>query len=1185
MGDFLKSDETVREYLLGRVSDETVLEAIEEVLFTDEEFCSQVALVEDDIINDYVLGRLDERDAQSFRATLAVNPERRFKVELTRGLREKALARHVMTAKDKPSLLASVIAFFSQPKYAGAFAVLLIAALSLTVYLRRTGTPYQLTELRLIYERERPTETRISEFGYAPLPQLRGAPELAERNRLRRIENSLSEAAENTPNAQTHHALGVFYLTQQKYSDAIKEFESALKFDDKNAKIHNDLGSAHFELSKTGAKEKKFQELSLSLDEFTKATEIDGNLLEALFNKSLALQALNMPGQAKESWALYLQKDPSSPWADEARKNLARIDSEQTLSKPGDQVLSDFLAAYRNQDNARAQKIHNDTKGFLHEPAVPLLLTRRYLVARERARERARQRANDAANDTNDKEANENLEALNFIGNFEKTQNGDLFFSELASFYARVGADKTEPLLQAKAAFASAVDLVSSDFPKAIPQFEKSRDLFTRLGDVCEAAIAENWAVQFLPDAGRITEMRLRLTATIAMAEDKRFTFLLAPAYYWLGISDYHQKELSQSNKDLRTALRLAEAVHNTFETQHAEDALAINYLTLGEPGLASSYAGRMLDDQGLYYQSRNQWLLNKGTLAYLSLKLDLPSTSLSLSTEKLGVVLANEHASRQVNDALRLMVLAAAAKKDFAAALKYASDSMQIAREAGDSPENTRTRGLIYGLTGDVKSQTKDYSGALRDYDSALELYRNIPELSADLYQIHKGRLFCFQGLNDDASFASELQTVLATSEEYRRTIREDRSRQAFFANERSVFDAAIESAIRQRDVRGAFSFAEESKARSLLEFVQSGESIAEVEADFASVAHPLSLEEIQARLPEQVQVVQYAALPDRLAIWVVTRSRFDLIEKQITADELESKVETFQTSIVGKAPLGEIRQAGKELYALLIPPDLAGEKQLCLVPDKFLHHLAFAALISREDKYLLEDYSLFYAPSASVLVLATENARTKERVGDESLLSIGNPDFDREENPNLPDLHAAEAEAKAVAADYPDSVALLSADATKQKFLSSFTNVEVVHFAGHFVANRQSPGNSKLLFAGGDLRSSELSSYKLPKAKLMVLSACQTGFERYDKSEGAIGIARTLLALGAPVVVASQWQVDSDATKDLMIAFHHNRKAKGVASAESLRQAQLELLRTEKAGAPFYWAAFSLFGGYANY
>ena len=156
--------------------------------------------------------------------------------------------------------------------------------------------------------------------------------------------------------------------------------------------------------------------------------------------------------------------------------------------------------------------------------------------------------------------------------------------------------------------------------------------------------------------------------------------------------------------------------------------------------------------------------------------------------------------------------------------------------------------------------------------------------------------------------------------------------------------------------------------------------------------------------------------------------------------------------------------------------------------------------------------------------------------------------------------------------------------AEATKEKFLRSFENVDVIHFAGHYVANLQSPANSKLLFAGSELRSSELSTHRLNQPRLIVLSACQTGYEVYNRSEGAIGIARTFLAVGVPVVIASQWQVDSGPTKDLMIAVHRNRTRKGMSSVESLRQAQLAMRSSEKS-APFYWAAFSLFGGYTSY
>jgi CHAT domain-containing protein len=739
--------------------------------------------------------------------------------------------------------------------------------------------------------------------------------------------------------------------------------------------------------------------------------------------------------------------------------------------------------------------------------------------------------------------------------------------------------------LQAKDSFASGQQLIATDYAKAVSEFEKSRDLFARLGDDCEAAIAENWAAQFLPDVAKVAESRQRLLAMIETANRRKYNILLASAYYWLAVSDYRRSGLSETSKNLKIALRLAEAGHNAFEIQHAQENLALYYSELGELEPALAYASKMLSAKDLYYQSPSQAWRNKGTLADLSLKLKFFSTSLSLSREALSIAREISPNGSRVNENLLNMVNAMVAKKDFDDALTYANESKQIALSRGESAENTRTVAEIHLLLADIKSQTKNCAEALTDYDKALELYRHLPELTVRLYQIHKGRLFCFQQLDRQEDFSSELKTVLELSEEYRATIREDDSRQAFFANEQVVFDAAITNAIKEHDSRGAFAFVEESRARSLLDFVESDKAIAEVEKEFAAVARPLPLAEIQTRLPEQVQLVQYAVLPDRLAIWVLSKTRFELVEKPVAAAELEKKIDAYQTSIVGKEQGASVRQAGKELYELLIPPGLDGEKQICLVPDKSLHQLAFASLVSPAGKYLLEDYALFYAPSASVLVLATENAQRRGRTGDESLLSIGNPDFDREENLNLSDLQAAEEEAKTIARVYKQSLELLGGEATKDKFLRNFASVEVIHFAGHFVANRQSPGNSKLLFAGGELRSSELGAYKLPKAKLVVLSACETGFERYDKSEGAIGIARTFLALGAPVVVASQWKVDSEPTKDLMIAFHRNRKEKGLTSAESLRRAQLEILSSDKSKPPFYWAAFSLFGGYANY
>lgn len=749
----------------------------------------------------------------------------------------------------------------------------------------------------------------------------------------------------------------------------------------------------------------------------------------------------------------------------------------------------------------------------------------------------------------------------------------------------RSGADQAERLLEAHEILAQAQQLVAKDPTRAIALFEEGRDRFARLGDECSAAIAENWAAQLLRDVGKVTEARTRLSAIIGAAEHKNHLVLLPPAHYWLAMNDYSQGRLSDSASNLRIALRFAESSGNVFEIQHAEDTLAKHYEKLGELRTAWLYAGKKFSDQGAYYQrGATQYWRDMGTLAELTARANFPFTSLSIAKEALAFAEANSFDDVLLNNSLRHVVEASMAANDLTGALQYANNSLQLALKRGDDAGSVIAKAEVYRLLGDINRQGRNCSEALGQYDQALQLYGRLPEVTVEAYRIHKGKLACFQQANDWEQFDAELKIVLGLTEQYRHNIREDSSRQAFFDNQQDVFDAASENAIRNGDARQAFAFVETGKARSLLQFIESSKSIAEVESGFAGVAIPLDLAEIQSRLPDQVQLVQYAVLPDKLAIWTVSKTRFDLQQRTISAADLEKKVVNFQSLIRSQADASDIRRAGRELDEILMPAGLDSGKQLCIVADKFLHQLAFAALVSARGNYLLQDQIIFYSPSASVLVLASENARRKASAK-ERLLSVGNPEFDREEDPNLPNLPDAEAEARTIAESYPQSVRLTGSQASKQNFLANLTAVEVIHFAGHFLSNPEAPGNSKLLLAGGDLRSAELAPFQLPRVKLVVLSACQTGYESYNLSEGSIGIARTFLALGAPAVIATGWQVESAATRDLMVAFHRNRKQKGMTAAESLRRAQLDALSRPETRAPFYWAAFSLFGGYTNY
>lgn len=1171
MNETLKTKENIRDYLLCRISDEEKLSEIEDLLFSDDEFCAQIESTEDEIIDQYVLGELNAEDKKSADEFFFSNADRKWKLELTQQLRQKAIIEKV-AQNETSSVFETLKNLFRKPAFLSGFAVLAILFVGSLIFILTRSDSAELAELQTIYQKERPTESRISSFEYAPQITVRGNTETdANKNKLRLIETKLLEAVEKNPTAKNFHALGVFYLTQSKFADAIKNLEKSVELEKTNAKYYNDLGSAYFEFAKSSEKSTKLENLARANESFSKAFELNPNLLEALFNKSLTLQELNLPKQATESWNLYLQKDSASKWADEARKNLERISQQQSSLKTKEQVLEDFLNAFRNGDEKFAWKIHNETKGMFNSVSLGEQLTRRILETRK---------SGDTA------ATNESLEALKLIGKLERERHADFFFAELADFYAKVENEKIDKLLEAKNLRLEGNNLIRKfQYEKSIELFDQSKALFIQSGNEVESNVPEIWAAQMLPGVSKIDESRKRLNGLIANGKKRQYKILLPVSYYWLSICDFRQRQFSQAIQTKKTSLKLSEENENIFEIKHNSESLAVVYDYLGETQTSLFFIDQALDNKNSYYFESSQIWRNLVIATGLFGKFNFNKTTIDFSKESLNKSRELFPDTDTVNSALRDLSNAFARNGEFDEALKFADESNAIALSRAESPNNSRTIAETFLTRADLKSKMQNCSEALADYNKALEFYAKIPQTTFYLYNAHKGKLLCLQKLNNSEEFQTELETVLNLTEENRQNIRKDSERQAFFANEQIIFDAAVIDALKRGDINKAFEFSETSKARSLLDFVKADKPITELEQEFSAVAKPLRLEEIKARMPENVQIVEYAILDDKLAIWIIGKDKVEYSEKQISAAELEKKAFEFRQAVLARQTKENLSGKARELYEILIPKNLDGNKTICLIPDKSLNSIPFAALLSETGKYLIEDFSVFYSPSASVFVLASENAKTKETVKNESLLSIGNPSFNRTENANLADLPQAEIEAKEIVKDYPSKQIFTGEKATKDIFLNNLESAEVVHFAGHFVINDQSAANSKLLFAGDDLRSFELSDKHLKNSKLVVLSACETGGEKIFKGEGAVGISRTFLAMGTPSVAASSWKVDSEATKNLMINFHKNRRQKNLPSVKSLQEAQLEMLKSQDFNAPYFWSAFSLVGGFTNY
>jgi CHAT domain-containing protein len=543
---------------------------------------------------------------------------------------------------------------------------------------------------------------------------------------------------------------------------------------------------------------------------------------------------------------------------------------------------------------------------------------------------------------------------------------------------------------------------------------------------------------------------------------------------------------------------------------------------------------------------------------------------------------------------------------KHYSEALTNAQQALEAANERSTEPAGLKMKAYALLHLGSLYRQTGNSDQALASYNQSIELYKQI-DFPAFVYLARKGLFVALADSGNVSLAKEELDKTISYYESQRAKITEQSNRDSFFDLEQDIYDLAIDfESVKLNDAQAAFEYSELSRGRSLLDSLYQGGQVMNgvygPEEVFSMASPPLNLAAIQHRLPDGVQILQYAVLEDKLTSWVITRNSFQQLNREIALKELNRQVQNCLQLVQDPTSGQDLGRISRELYDVLIGPAepwLDKNKILFIIPDKILSLLPFHCLVSPANKYFIEDYALASSPSSSVLITCSDLAREKGRIDEERVLSVGITHFASSEEDNLADLPSAAKEAKSIAGLYKLSPPLLEEYATKSAVMNEISSANVIHFASHFVRNPFSPMRSRLVLdkgqqsapdrlpMNGDLASSEICRLRLTAARLAVLSACQTGVERYYRGEGTTSIARAFITAGVPLVVASLWPVDSDATAELMIRFHRARKRAGVSSIEALRQAQLSMLNNSNIPYrhPYYWAAFNPIGGYADY
>ena len=170
---------------------------------------------------------------------------------------------------------------------------------------------------------------------------------------------------------------------------------------------------------------------------------------------------------------------------------------------------------------------------------------------------------------------------------------------------------------------------------------------------------------------------------------------------------------------------------------------------------------------------------------------------------------------------------------------------------------------------------------------------------------------------------------------------------------------------------------------------------------------------------------------------------------------------------------------------------------------------------------------------------------------------------------------------ETRAVAAIFPQAVSASEGEFTHDRAIAALREFDIVHFATHGVLDERTPLFSALLTSSAAGQPTRLSLFELPEihiaARMIVLSACETGLGRMGGGDEISSLGRTFLMAGAATVVSSLWKVSDESTSLLMQEFYRGLAAR-LSPARAMRAAMIDVRK--KYPHPFYWAPFQVTG-----
>lgn len=933
-----------------------------------------------------------------------------------------------------------------------------------------------------------------------------------------------------------------------------------------------------------------------AVKQFDQAIELDPQMPEAYFNRGLCYRQMLLLDEARKNFLLAKEYEGDRGWRTEID---ARINEMPQLKATTDSNTAEemFELAYNRGDQEAVKQVIDQQFEKIRAYAL-ITLSQSYLRA---------------ASAGDDERTARELAKLKLIGDLVIEIIGDPFLSDLHKYLAAIPPSERGLMLGLMGDYSAAVDDVKNRrFDEALPVLERLSVTFQERGNDLLYAVISFVKLNSYYALNRFDNALAGMEPLLDIAEKNGWRYEQGRIHALRCVLYSTRGEIKSAVTSFEKAIGLIKASPDLTAKTFQYSGLA--YWKVGNLTTSLTHLLHSLETYLRSGAGPTGFRQFFGDISYDYLNIadiyrQRSNHQLALLYAQQAVSAANSIEAYGLScQALSLMGLEYAhlgrfddATASFAASKEQLS-KLQENQRIFPSTLLALRRGEVALLEGESQTALENFSEAVQ-ITSANKDHRDLQ------IKALRGRAKALAKARRSEEAKTDLASAVKMIEDLRENIASREDRSSFFDTSQAVFDERISLELDMfSNKQAAFQASEQSRARSLLEDL--------------SARNPIPLEKVMEVLSPHQTLISYAVTDEQTYIFVIDRERFEVVSVPLSSEKLDLMVNNYLADLKGQADIEIVNRKARELYRQLISPVaglIAPGRKLCIIPDKAIHYVPIGALVDDEGRFLIQSFSISYAQSASVLASCIKAGRGKPPVESESMLAVANPFFDKSRFSDLERLPEAVLESINSIGFYNQaSVVLKESEATEAKVRAKLRDYDVAHFALHSLVDEGSPWLVALVLASPNQLSSdtggapmpetrtsprafaaaynqagdsdandgllylrEIYNLGLPRTRLVVLSACQSGIGQYYKGEGIVSLASPFLAAQVPTVVVSLWKVDSESTAKLMVDFHYERKKYRLGAGDALRAAQIKMIETGGSYQhPYRWAPFITIG-----